>query len=189
MTIGSNYSMTYLKPTRWWMNLLLPIYRHQSVSIFDQYEMYGVRYFDLRITFDETTGHAVFKSVKVTFRTFSLYEILNFLDRRGDTFVRFSLEEDSEKEPVKAEKFAKLCRIIEEIYQNIVFFGGMSTVDGKLLYSFKNKDYEYHSMPLDRYDGWLDKIFPSIGARRHNGTDDRECCLPVVYRDYVDVFN
>ena len=179
MTIGSNHSMTYLKPTKWWMNLLLPIYRHQSVSIFDQYEMYGVRYFDLRITFDETTGHAVFKSGKVMFRTFSLYEILNFLEKRGDTFVRFSLEEDSTKETSKVEKFVKLCHIIEEIYP----------IDHKVLYSFKNRDYEYHSMPSDRYDGWVEKTFPSIGARRHNGIDDTECHLPVRYRDMVDVSN
>lgn len=116
-----------------------------------------------------------------------MYQYLSFLDKRGDTKVRFSLDEDSRKCGTETvERFRKLCHIIEEIYPNVAFFGGCSLGDNNPLYVFKNRGHDYCEMPEARY-GRFSRLIPQIGAWLHNGKESEETKMPVVYRDFVEI--
>ena len=74
-----------------------------------------------------------------------LREMLKFLDKKGDCYVRVLCEEDSfaKKDPLavnKEHEFIYDCETYETRYKNIKFFGGNRKYDWKVLYEFKNKD-------------------------------------------------
>ena len=141
MKIGSNNSLTYLKPPRtWWLKIFYFLRKKQDIDYEDQYVLYGIRVFDFRLYVD--------KHGRIVTRNncdFSLYEALNFLNKKGDAMVSISLdmsEVDYLANPNTTRiisSFIEKCRIIKTIYKNIKFYGGYRKFDKKVLYNFNNK--------------------------------------------------
>ena len=141
--LGSFHSMSYLKAHKFKYRLINWLKRAQTVDIFKQYEECGIRAFDLHIYFLNKNGKAIFKYGNIEYNTFSIFEILNYLNSKSNIFVRIVLEDLGEHMTVDGrimleKRFINYCQMIESIYKNIVFFGGYRECDSKQLYKFKN---------------------------------------------------
>ncbi len=136
--VGSLNSMSFLKPYGGINNFFNRFKKVQVKNIEQQYENYDVRAFDFHIAFVSNYKKAIFRYGCVDYDTFSVYEYLNYLNKKGDTYVRFVLEESSHNE--KAEKrFCEYCEIIKTIYKGVKFFGGYRECDKKQLFNFKTE--------------------------------------------------
>ena len=145
MNIGTHNSLTYLTPKTWWGKLLKFTARCQSIDYEKQYEL-GARVFDVRLWYDNRIcteirhGRIAYSQSHI-----ALYEMLKFLNKKGDCYVRILCEEDSfaKHDPLAVNKehtFIDDCAYFENSYKNIKFFGGNRKYDWKVLYEFKNKD-------------------------------------------------
>lgn len=148
MIIGSRDSMSYLEPhvsSKWFSFIERYIAKLKSAQVVDiktQYEVYGVRAFDIHISFLKNTDKAYFKYDTVDYETFSIYDILNYLNTKLNANVRIVLEDLGEEigavERARLEsRFAEYCQMIELLYPNICFYGGYREFDLKQLYKFK----------------------------------------------------
>ena len=138
--IGSLNSMTFLKPFSIWKKPFAWLNRCQVAGIEAQYELYNVRAFDLHIYFVGEKERAIFKHGNVEYYTFSIFEILNYLDKKGDVYVRLVLEEDCDDKSQSIERrFKSYCKNVETIYKNTKFFGGYRECDSFVLYNFKEQ--------------------------------------------------
>lgn len=153
MNIGTHNSLTYLTPKTLFGKLFRFAARCQSVDYRKQYEL-GARVFDIRLWYDDDLqrqlrhGRIEFKGANTI-----LYNMLDFLDKKGDCYVRILCEEDSfakhdSMASDKEEEFKSDCEYFEDLYTNIKFFGGNRKYDWKVLYEFKNKDVP---TLIDRY--------------------------------------
>lgn len=143
---GSLNSTNYLKPYGFFNKIKLFFKNHHTADIQVQYNIYGIRVFDLHIDFTYT-GRAFYRYDGVTYETFSIYDVLNFLEKKGDTIVCITLE-DKFKSHKKEVRFKEYCKVIEKLYPNIKFFGGNRAHDMKSLYKFKNF---FNSKKIDWY--------------------------------------
>ncbi len=135
--IGSLNSMSFLKPHNLYDKILSIFRKTQKVNIKEQYEKYNVRAFDFHIAFIGKYKKAIFKYNNVSYKTFSVYEALNYLNKKENAYVRFVLEADYDD--IRAEtRFYDYCGIVETIYHGIKFFGGYRECDLKEIYHFKN---------------------------------------------------
>jgi hypothetical protein len=136
--IGSLNSMSFLGSKKNWKNPFSWFKKKaQIVDIKEQYEKYNVRAFDMHLSFVGNNKKAVFTYDGVSHETFSVYEYLNYLNNRENTYVRVVLEADENSVALET-RFHEYCSIIESIYPNIIFFGGYRESDSKLIYHFKN---------------------------------------------------
>lgn len=131
---GSLNTMTYLKPYGFFSKIKLFFKNHHTADIQVQYEIYNVRTFDFHIDFTKS-GRAFFRYDGIPYETFSVYNQLNYLNKKGDTQVRIVLEGEGEW---KERKFCEYCTILEKIYKDIRFFGGYREHDKRQLFAFKN---------------------------------------------------
>lgn len=198
MRVGSKYSMSYLKPRTWWMRVLNAFKRRQRVDIQTQYERYGVRCFDLHL-YPNENGKMCFANDGIEYLTFSVYEILNYLNAKGDCSVKITFEDtvmDSHNMRMMY-RFKEYCSIIEKIYTGICFFGGNSHLTGRNIYKFNKKafvqpaivdylDYTPNWMPEESvWLRWVHIHFPYLYAKYMNNTN----YLSVVNKsDYICFF-
>lgn len=141
--IGSLHTMSYLKPHSLFNRIIVWLKRTQTHNIQEQYEKYNVRAFDLHLYFVGNKGRAIFKYNGVEYETFSVYEILNYLNSKKNVYIRIVLEDNGEiLSPEKRNslevRFAEYCNIINSIYSNLKFFGGYREYDRKQIFEFKN---------------------------------------------------
>ena len=144
MIKGSLNSMNYLNPCGFINRIRYFFKKHHYADITVQYEVYNIRAFDLHIDFDKS-GKAFFKYSNIVYETDSVYNVLNYLEKKKDVYVKIIFEGKGE---VKEKRFNNFCYNIERIYSDINFFGGYSEKNAKLLYIFKksyiaNKIYWY----------------------------------------------
>ena len=173
MLIGSNNSLTYLRPSSWWSRLFRWFSRCQSATYKEQYEYCGVRLFDLKLYADEHC-HIIAKNENTKYSIFSLYEILSYFDKKGDVTIRISFDvtvsdmvNDSEYNRIE-EKLVNTCKIIETIYPNINYFGGYRTCDGKLLYKFRYETENGIPNIIDKANcSWLYRKLPILSCFRN----------------------
>lgn len=185
MNIGTHNSLTYLTPKKWWQKLIGFTAKCQAVDYKKQYEL-GARVFDVRLWYDDDLKMEVRHgriAYKIGYTVF--FNMLEFLEEKGDCYVRILCEEDSfaKNDPIVIDKekcFIEDCRYIELMYDNIKFFGGNRKYDWKVLYNFKNKDIP---TLVDRYSSttslfkndkkWLavlDDLCPILYAKLKNKT-------------------
>lgn len=153
MNIGTHNSLTYLKPKKWWQKLIWFTAKCQSVDYEKQYEL-GSRVFDIRIWYDDDLNLEI-RHGRISYRCSYtvLYNMLDFLNEKGDCYVRILCEEDkiAKQDPSAIDKekaFKDDCQYFEATYENIKFFGGNRKYDWKVLYNFNNKDIP---TLIDRY--------------------------------------
>lgn len=141
--IGSLHTMSYLEPHDSFNKVFVWLKKTQKVNIKEQYEKYNVRAFDLHLYFIKENGRAIFKCGAIALETFSVYEILSYLNLMKNTYVRIVLEDKGDnlsdsKRKILESRFIEYCKMISVIYPNIKFFGGYRETDSKLLYNFEN---------------------------------------------------
>lgn len=153
MNIGTHNSLTYLTPKTLFGKLFRFTAKCQSVDYRKQYEL-GARVFDIRLWYDNHLQRQI-RHGRIEFEGSDtiLYNILDFLDKKGDCYVRLICEEDNfaKRDSMvtdKEEEFKFDCEWFESHYPNIKFFGGNRKYDWKVLYEFKNKDVP---TLIDRY--------------------------------------
>lgn len=188
--LGSHNSWSYLPVRQWWLRPFAFMARCQSVGIAQQYERYGVRCFDLRIR--EKNGEIVvahgLAEYDITYR--QLLDDLEYLDSKGDCYVRVIHEVRTKKEHDQSATngFYAFCNIISYNYKNIRFWGGRNLYDWGVDYYFVwvlSCEEAYSSVKKPRL---LDDWFPWLYARLHNkklrerGTDKN-----VLLIDFVDI--
>lgn len=194
--IGSHDSMTYLSPKRWYLYPIKFMAQCQSKSIEEQYNKYGIRYFDIRVSYDEV-GNIEFRHGLISYRG-NVDEILEYLNNVGEeVYVRFLLEGslvgfkiknlfNSKKveEEIKRQKilFQIDCYKYERKYNNIKFHCGRSKWDWEVVYEFKNSelslDQKISSMTWKKIDDWCPFLYAYfMNAKNLNEGTDKEVLL------------
>lgn len=136
MIIGSNNSMSYLRP-QWWLRPFSWIWRHQTKTIDEQLNA-GCRAFDLRIAHKSSWGREwdkrweqgwVFASGWATYKDKQIEDVLiqlNDISRAGiqmgkqPIIVRVILERGNDWDYIPFEEY---CRRIDNRYPNLQFCG------------------------------------------------------------------
>lgn len=190
MKLASHNSMSYLPPRKWWMYPFRFMARCQSKSIEEQYEKYGIRMFDLRISFRKLLPE--FRHGAIAYKG-DVCKVLDYLNSKRDCKVRLILEEYlNDKTQYQEDMFKVFATNCEHIYENIMFFGGVRKRDWKEIYKFKyspSYDNKYSSDNTNGTTGTiLDDWFPWLYARLNNkkniskGTDK-----PWMFIDFVNI--
>ena len=91
MLIGSSNSLTYIKPSNVWLGFLARFGKRQEVPYDEQYTYWGVRMFDIRLYVNKH-GHAMVKNGKYEYPLYSLYQILDYMNKKGDVSVTITLD-------------------------------------------------------------------------------------------------
>ncbi len=165
MKLGTHNSMSYLPPKKWYLYPFRFIARCQSKSIEEQYEKYGVRMFDLRITFKNLVPE--FRHGLIAYKG-SVEDTIKYLNSLNDKiYVRLTLE-TSKEDTIQEGLFTCLCSRWKTQYKNIKFFNGRRKFDWKQIYNFGTKEPKItqliSSMTWKKWDDW----FPYLYARIMN---------------------
>lgn len=184
MKLGTHNSMTYLKPKKWYLYPLQFIARCQSKTIKEQYEKYGIRYFDLRIRFDKK-GNPEFAHGMMSYKG-NVDDILEYLNSHNEKVqVRFSLE--ILKENLEQEKqFQLYCALCESLYPNLKFHCGGRKYDWKIVYEFENPypttDEKVSSTTWKIWDDWCPYIYARLMNKKNikKGTDKEYMTLDFI---------
>ena len=131
--------MTYLKPTGLVQILAWNTGKCQNLSLEEQYE-FGVRFFDLRIRFDEKAT-PYFAHGLLEFHEKAVTDVLAFLDQKQDCIVNLVMESFGKVKDSQDHLFIDFCKQAEDQYKYITFVGGWSKYpeSGHSLYSFTPK--------------------------------------------------
>ncbi len=170
MLIGSNNSLTYLRPSSWRSKIFRFFNKCQSANFKEQYDYCGVRLFDLRL-YADIHCHIIAKNGNTKYPIFSLYEILSYFDKKGDVTVRLTFEAtewdasaDIEYSRIE-EKFTHTCKVLETIQPNIKYFGGRRANDNKKRYKLDCEEKNGTPNVIDiANDTWLYRTFPILSA-------------------------
>lgn len=184
MLIGSNNTLTYLEPCGYWFKVFKFLGKKQSRDYRDQYTYGGCRYFDFKLTVAKNNRITV-RNRCFIYNIFSIYEVMDYLNKMGDTIAHVSLDvtasewvDDTTK--TKENKFKDYCRTLETIYENIRFCGGDRIFDGENLYQFKNTSpsvfiaekesiwYKLASMVSPKITRWLNDKYKKKYSSLHN---------------------
>jgi len=193
MKIQSHNSWTYLKPKKFWMKLIRFTAKCQSVDIYDQYYLYDVKAFDLRIRFDKNGNLVIAHGlVEFDYTYDELIKDLEFLNNvRGFTVrILHEIRNKKQNENKNLVKFIEFCADVQRRFKNIDFYGGQSVYDWHVDYNFKKtftEDNHYASVCLPKV---IDDWFPWLYAVLHNkkalkkGTDK-----DLLVIDFVNIGN
>lgn len=182
--LGSHDTMTYLKPKQWYLAPFKFMAQCQNKTIQEQYEKYQIRYFDLRVRFDE--GVPEFAHGMMSFHG-NVLETLKYLNSHGEeVWVRLLLEISKEDE-IQEKLFMAFCKQIEEDYPNLKFHNGRRKFDWKVVYEFKNPepslDQKVSSMTWGVWDDWYPYLYARCMNHRNieEGTDKEYMLLDFVH--------
>lgn len=158
MLIGSNNSLTYLKPSNIFSRLKHWFTKSQEIPYDEQYTFWGIRYFDLGL-YVTKDNQLLIRDIGYKQSLSSLYQILDFFEKRGDVILNITFDASftdqmSSNYQKKQDKFKEICHVIDNIYHNIIFVGGSRNFDGKVIYEFKKRENNYASFELISPSKW-----------------------------------
>ena len=175
MKLASHDSMTYSKPKKWYMYPFQFFARCQSKTIEEQYEDYGIRYFDLRIKFDEM-GCPEFAHGLMTYKE-DVHRILHYLNDKGEEVQIRLLLETHKEDDLQELYFVCFCETCQKNFDNLKFHCGRRKFDWKQLYDFKNPepslDQKVSSMTWKIWDDWCPYFYAKHMNKKNieEGTD------------------
>lgn len=185
--LASHNSMTYLRPTKWWMRLFNFMAKCQRINIQEQYDL-GVRMFDLRVR--RAVRGLMFAHNLQTYGThFDVIQALEFINSKKDCQVRLILE-DNKYDTERVQEFRMFCILSKSKYTNIKFTGGYMKYAWHHAYNFNSDisesdiDQKVASMTGNK----IDDLYPELMSKRKNkqyyseGTDKKYLML-----DFVDI--
>lgn len=170
--LGSHDSMTYLPLKRWYLTPFKFIAQCQSKTIEEQYEKYGIRYFDLRVSYDKD-NNIEFRHGLIAYKG-DVEAVLEYLNSRDEeVWVRFILEGNESdfkikygfnEKKIEQEKHRQIlnfqldCHKFEKKYDKLKFHCGVAKWDWDVKYQFKNSepsiDQKISSMTWKKIDDW-----------------------------------
>ena len=181
--LGSHNTMSYLKPTKWWMKIFRFCAKCQNKTIEEQYKL-GVRCFDIRLWYDDNNNFILRHGIISFEYNKTVEDILSFINSKGNCYVRILLESTCFNKGNlfnKVELFKYFCKNIESKYPNIKFFGGIDKSTWTKVFTFNNEDIpevcERYSSTTNIFDGkpqngkwydFIDDIFPWLYAKIWN---------------------
>ena len=109
--LGTHNSLSYLRPSQWWLRPFAWMARCQSLTVKQQWDA-GVRYFDIRVKFDKgglaKSGHGIMDYDILV--SDALYLIDYYAFEAGVRAVVRLFHENSRRHPDRhADDFARLC--------------------------------------------------------------------------------
>lgn len=187
LKLGSHNSMTYLKPKKWWMYPFRFIAKCQSKSIEEQYEKYGIRVFDLRVSYDENSC-IEFRHGLMSFRG-DVRQVLEYLNsRKTKVYVRLLLEVGEYADLERQEWLFTLdCETFEKNYPNIKFFCGRRKFDWKEVYKFRFKEPNIIQKVSSMQGNKLDDLWPWLYAKLHNKKSLEEVKEGWLFLDFIEI--
>lgn len=168
--LQAHNSWSYLSPKKWWMKPFAFMARCQKASIFEQYNVYDVRCFDLRVRFNKKGEMVIahgFCQFDIDYDT--LMNHLSFMNDK-ECVVRVLHEARNKYQYTKEslEKFREFCKSMEIRFPNIKFYCGRNLYNWEVDYKYEydpTEDEKYSSVcPPKLIDDW----FPWIYAKLHN---------------------
>lgn len=164
--LASHDTMTYLKPNEWYLRPFKFMAQCQNKTIAQQYENYGIRYFDLRVKFNKK-GNPVFAHGAMTFKG-DVYDVLEYLNSKDEeVWVRILLEVSSYD--YKQEfLFVKFCKNIVMNYPNLKFHNGRRKYDWQNIYQFPNPEPSLDQKVSSMTGSVLDDWYPYLYAKSMN---------------------
>lgn len=171
MIIGTNNSMTYLKPKYWWGYFLLPFFRCQRKSWYKQY-LAGVRCFDIKVKFDYLDNIITFANGPLLLRG-DVFEIIQSIiekscNNNANTYIIFSYVGDFRNKYEK-EKFVNICNSLKDRYKNV------------LLVKVNHRSITYNNLRITNYSNkysnsskLYEKIFPFLYRRKDEISTEHE---------------
>ena len=115
--IGSHNSMSYLKPRRWYLRPFSFMSKCQSKTLKEQYEKFGVRLFDIRVSFDKD-GTPYFAHGLMQYKG-DVYEHLDYLNTKLNVEVRLLLEEGwDDGSSFQETHFKAFCSKVKKKFKN-----------------------------------------------------------------------
>lgn len=190
MEIGTHNSMTYLPLKKWYMYVYNFVAKCQSKTIEEQYEKYGIRAFDLRISFDNK-GIPEFRHGLVRYKG-SVEKVLKYLNSKGDTKVRIVYEDPADKGILKdtnTELFKRACLLYILKYKKIKFYAGFRKSDRLQIINFKYKPSLVEKVASVQTSTKLDDLWPWLYAKRHNKEplSDSDKDKDIVALDFIEI--
>lgn len=139
MKLATHNSLSYSGLKNWWLYPFYWMGLCQTKSLEKQYSL-GVKLFDIRLNsridskIETSHGPLIFKK--------DTEEALNFLNEKGDVWVRIILEQNWEMkdQEIRDQKFREKCEYLENKYTKIKFCNGRRKYDWKELYEFKQPE-------------------------------------------------
>ena len=179
--------MTYLPPKKWWMYPFRFMAKCQSKSIEEQYEKYGIRMFDLRISYTEDCK-AEFRHGLIAY-TGNVDEILQYLNNRSDeVYVRLLLEVGEYADLQKQEWLFTLdCERFIRDYNNIKFFCGRRKFDWKTVFEFEIKEPDIIQKVSSMQGTKIDDLWPWLYAKFNNRRSLKEVGDEWLFLDFVEI--
>ena len=190
MILGSHNSWSYLPPKKWWLRPFAFMAKCQKVSIRQQYENFGVRCFDLRIRYTKWKLQVVHGFMVYNINTLQLLDDLEYLNSKGDCFVRVVHEVKSKKQWEFSKPFFKsFCYTKSVDFPNIKWWCGRNLYNWNVDYDFGNKPRcteKYASVCAPRLiDDWCPWIYARINnANIRQKKYEKDEILLI---DYVDI--
>lgn len=189
MVIGSHNSWSFHRARRWWLRPLAWMAKCQRVPIATQYDVFGVRCFDLRLRFkrngEPVVAHGL---VEYDIRLSRLWDDLAWLDGKGDAMVRIIHEVRCKRQHTaeSRKRFERLTASLVMRYKGIRWWCGRNLADWSRDYPFENDPTcaERYASVCQRWMGW----WPWLWAYRNNRVARVEPCdADVLLLDYVDI--
>lgn len=200
MVLGSHNTLSYLTPSKWYKRPFKWMAKCQNISYYKQYDL-GVKVFDLRIKFNKYGDPIICHGkMEYEFDICDLHEFLTYLNRCKDCYLRVIYEVTNSKSEYKEECFKNFCAHIQNMYKNIVFFGGNRKYDWKQIFKFCTE--KKAPKLIDRYSSTtsifksdnkflriIDDLWPWLYAKLNNHKNyniykDTKDCL---FIDFVDM--
>ena len=183
--IGTHQSLTYAKPLQWYMKPFHFIAKCQKRDYKEQYKL-GVRLFDIRIKPYKGTWRVAHGSMIFDI---DLYEVLHYLNSKGDCIIQISLEYNKEPKnsDVIIESFIKEVQNLINSNPNIKFFGFGTKWNWNKVYSYEGEpNVKILQLVSSTTGNQLDDWNPSIFAELFG--DDIERIEPYLKSDvYLSV--
>lgn len=134
--LGSVDSMSYLPGYGRLSRLLQRWRKRHHTGIADQWVSFGARAFDIGLAFTKN-DRAYFRHGRISYYTESVYGVMQELNLRS-AIVKLTYEGPycPEFDEKWHDRFRQMCRMLEQIYPNILFCGGCDR-NGSRLYTFR----------------------------------------------------
>lgn len=174
--IGSHNTFSYLPVSKWWMNLLTPWHRCQSVGIIAQIWTYKVRYLDIRIRF--VNGEPVFVHNNITYKVLGgvksflawVAAFINCSDN-GPVYCRLTL--DIRKKPKDADSQAMLFNEFIQWFQSSHISSSIILDEAKIFWKWSDSiiksKYDIQEVHTSVCSKWYQYILGTRWfAKRHN---------------------
>lgn len=172
MKLASHNSWSCMPERKKWMRLVRPIARCQNKSIVQQYYD-NVRYFDLRLRWDEKENDFVLAHGIVTYIGRYYYDLI-WLEEQAyknneKVYIRVLLEDGGKANRVIDDKFYKKCRDLEKRFSFLKFTGGFPVRKrwGEYLYKFKTKEPSIDEQHVSVSSKWW-QFIPYQWAKKNN---------------------